>query len=89
VVGKKAGDYLVAKKETRGRKRIGSEVTVPIALAVEPELKRALKDEADRAGKSLSRMGSYAIQRWLNAQRHTRRIEAMNNKNYKDDRSII
>ena len=80
----------MTKTETRGRPRIGKEVTVPIALAVDPKLREALKDEAYRAGKSMSQMGAFAIQRWLNAQKHTRKIEEMRDKeNYKEDRNII
>jgi len=63
--------------KTRGRPRIGKEVTVSIALAVDPKLREVLKDEADRAGKSMSQMGAFAIQRWLNAQKHTQKIEEM------------
>lgn len=75
------------KTETRGRKRINKELTVPIALAVDPELREALKDEAYRAGKSMSQMGAYALQRWVNAQKHVRKIEGMNT--HINDRNII
>ncbi len=77
------------KTETRGRKRIGKEVTIPITFSVEPGLKRDLKDEAYRAEKTLSQLGAYALRRYLNAKRHTRRLEAMNNENFKKDRNII
>jgi hypothetical protein len=61
-----------------GRNRLGKEATVSITFSVEPELREALKDEAYRAGKSLSQMGSYALQRWLNAQEHVRESEEIN-----------
>jgi len=75
------------KKKTRGRPRIGKEVMVQISIAVAPELKEALLGEAHRAGKTLSQMGAYAIQRWLNAQEHVRHIEKT--RTYINDQNII
>ena len=64
--------------KTRGRPRTGKEVTVSIALAVDPKLREALKDEADERGMTLSRLGAHALQRWVNAQDHVRKIKEMN-----------
>ena len=60
--------------EKRGRKRINKELTVPIALAVSPRLKEALENEAYRDGKTLSQMGAYALQRFINARELRREI---------------
>ena len=62
------------KIETRGRKRIGTEVTVPYACAIDPKLKEALENEAYRDGKTLSQMGAYALQRFINEREIRREI---------------
>ena len=66
------------KVETRGRKRINKELTTPIAFAVEPSMKYALKDEAKRRGMNLSRMGVYAIKCFLKMAESTARIDKLN-----------
>ena len=60
-----------------GRKRLGKERKVHIAIKIDPKLKESLSDAADRMGITLSRVGEYAIQRWINAQKHTMKIERM------------
>lgn len=60
-----------------GRKRFGKELMVPIAIQVDPELKEAMLDEAYRTGKTLSQMAAYGLQRWINAHKHTKRLEEM------------
>ena len=63
-----------------GRKRLGKYRKVPIALQVDPKLKEALLAEAARRGVTLSRIGAYALQCWVNAHKYTRKIEGMNDK---------
>ena len=63
-----------------GRKRLGKDRKVPIALKVDPKLKEALLAEAARRGVTLSRVGAYALQRWVNAHKHTRHIGRINDK---------
>ena len=57
-----------------GRKRLGKDRKVPITIKADPELKEALLAEASRMGITLSRVGAYALQRWINAQEHTKRL---------------
>ena len=66
----------------RGRKRLGKDRKVPIAIKVDPKLKEALSVEAARRGVTLSRVGAYALQCWVNAHKHTRKTEEL-----KDDTS--
>jgi len=60
-----------------GRNRISKELRQSVTFQMEPALKAALEEEAERSGMTLSRMGAYAIQRWINAQEHVRHIEGM------------
>lgn len=60
-----------------GRNRIGKNLTTPLGIAVDIELKESLLDEAFKRGITLSRMSAYALQRWINAQEHARHIEGM------------
>ena len=60
-----------------GRKRLGKYRKVHIALQVDPKLKKALLAEAARRKVTLSRVGAYALQCWVNAQEHTRHIGGM------------
>ncbi len=58
----------------RGRKRLGKDRKVPLSIKVDPRLKEALLAEAARRGVTLSRVGAYALQCWINAQKHTKSI---------------